>query len=68
MINRFVLTERLHDAARPVTVRLLRASLAVETVLGALVILVAAFLASGTPGTHETPIWPFARQPSLELV
>jgi putative copper export protein/mono/diheme cytochrome c family protein len=68
MINRFVLTERLHDAAHPVTVRGLRVSLAVETVLGTLVILVAAFLASGTPATHETPIWPFARQPSLELL
>ncbi|HTB42296.1 MAG TPA: CopD family protein [Acetobacteraceae bacterium] len=68
VINRFVLTERLHDTAQPVTVRLLRVSLAVETVLGILVILVAAFLASGTPGTHETPIWPFSRQPSLELL
>ena len=34
VINRFVLTERLHDNAQPVTVRLLRTSLAVETVLG----------------------------------
>jgi mono/diheme cytochrome c family protein len=68
VINRFVLTERLHNAAQPVTVRLLRVSLAVETVLGTLVILVAAFLASGTPATHETPIWPFTRQPSLELL
>ena len=68
VINRFVLTERLRDTAQPVTVRLLRVSLAVETVLGILVILVAAFLASGTPGTHETPIWPFSRQPSLELL
>jgi putative copper export protein/mono/diheme cytochrome c family protein len=68
VINRFVLTERLHGDAQPVTLRPLRASLAVETVLGILVILVAALLASGTPATHETPIWPFARQPSLELV
>ena len=68
VINRFVLTERLHDEAQPVTVRLLRVSLAIETMLGVLVILVAAFLASGTPATHETPIWPFARQPSLELL
>jgi putative copper export protein/mono/diheme cytochrome c family protein len=68
MINRFVLTERLHGDARTVTSRLLRTSLAVETVLGASVILVAAFLASGTPATHETPIWPFSRQPSLELL
>jgi len=68
MINRFVLIERLHDAAQPVTVRLLRISLAFETLLGTLVILVAALLASGTPATHETPIWPFTRQPSLELL
>ncbi len=68
VVNRFVLTERLHDDARPVTSRSLRASLAVESVLGILVIMVAAFLASGTPATHETPIWPFTRQPSLELV
>jgi putative copper export protein/mono/diheme cytochrome c family protein len=68
MINRFVLTDRLHDAARPVTTTLMRTSLAIETVLGTLVIVVAAFLASGTPATHETPIWPFARQPSLELL
>jgi mono/diheme cytochrome c family protein/uncharacterized membrane protein len=66
-INRFVLTERLHGAAQPAAARLLRISLAVETVLGTLVILAAAFLASSTPGTHETPIWPFTRQPSLEL-
>jgi putative copper export protein/mono/diheme cytochrome c family protein len=68
MINRFVLTERLHDAAHPITGRLLRTSLTIETLLGAAVILVAAFLASGTPATHETPIWPFSRQPSLELL
>jgi putative copper export protein/mono/diheme cytochrome c family protein len=67
-VNRFVLTERLHGDAQQVTTRLLRTSLAIETVLGALVILVAAFLASGTPATHETPIWPFPRQPSLELL
>jgi putative copper export protein/mono/diheme cytochrome c family protein len=68
VVNRFVLTDRLHGNARPVTARLLRTSLAVESVLGALVILTAAFLASGTPATHETPIWPFSRQPSLELL
>jgi mono/diheme cytochrome c family protein len=36
--------------------------------LGALVIMVAAFLASTTPATHEAPIWPFSRQPSLEAL
>jgi len=68
VVNRFVLTERLHRSGQPVTSRLQRTSLTVEAVLGALVILVAAFLASGTPATHETPIWPFSRQPSLELL
>ena len=68
VINRFVLTDRLHGSAQPVATRLLRTSLAVEAVLGVMVIMVAAFLASGTPGTHETPIWPFSRQPSLELL
>ena len=68
VINRFVLADRLHGGERPVTTRLLRTSLAVESGLGIMVIMVAAFLASGTPATHETPIWPFSRQPSLELV
>jgi putative copper export protein/mono/diheme cytochrome c family protein len=67
-VNRFVLTDRLRGDTQAITGRLLRTSLAIETVLGALVILVAAFLASGTPATHETPIWPFPRQPSLELL
>jgi copper resistance protein D len=51
-VNRFVLTERLRDLARPLTRRWLSASVAVEATLGALVILVAAFLASGAPATH----------------
>ncbi len=68
VVNRFVLTDRMHGDARPITARLLRTSLVIESVLGALIILAAAFLASGTPATHETPIWPFARQPSLELM
>jgi putative copper export protein/mono/diheme cytochrome c family protein len=67
MANRFVLTERLRGE-KGISRRLLRTSLAIESVLGALVIMVAAFLASGTPATHETPLWPFPRQPSLELL
>ena len=63
-INRFVLTDRLRDPAHPVTRTLLRSSLGVETLLGAAVILVAAFLASGIPATHETPVWPFSRRPA----
>jgi len=68
VINRFVLADRLHGTAQPVTTRLLRTSIVVESVLGVMVIMVAAWLASGTPATHETPIWPFSRQPSLELL
>ena len=67
-VNRLVLTDRLRDGDDTVSLRLLRISLAVEAVLGTLVIFIAAFLASDTPATHETPIWPFSRQPSLELL
>ena len=67
-INRLVLTDRLRDRDDTVSLRLFRISLSVEAVLGAVVILTAAFLASDTPATHETPIWPFSRRPSLELL
>ena len=67
-VNRLVLTDRLRDGSDTVSLRLLRISLAVEIVLGAVVIIIAAFLASDTPATHETPIWPFSRRPSLELL
>ncbi len=43
----------------------MRVSIAAEMVLGALVVIAAAFLASLTPGTHEQPVWPFAWRPSL---
>jgi copper resistance protein D len=49
--NRFILTNRLRDPTRPLTRQWLRASVAVEATLGAMVILVAAFLASGVPAT-----------------
>ncbi len=49
--NRFILTNRLRDPTRPMTRQWLRASVAVEATLGAMVILVAAFLASGVPAT-----------------
>jgi len=68
MINRFVLIGRLYDAAPSVTGSRLRTSLTIEIVLGTLVIMAAAFLASNMPATHETPIWPFSRRLSLELL
>jgi putative copper resistance protein D len=51
-VNRFVLTERLRDPAKPLTRRWLRMSVAAEATLGMLVIMVAAFLASAAPATH----------------
>jgi putative copper export protein/mono/diheme cytochrome c family protein len=65
-INRFVLTERLLADGDADPRRLLRGSIVVEAILGGLVIMAAAFLASGTPATHETPIWPFSWRPSLD--
>lgn len=67
-INRLVLTHRLRDPEHPVTRTLLRSSIAVEALLGAAVILVAAFLASAIPATHEAPVWPFSRRPALDLL
>jgi putative copper export protein/mono/diheme cytochrome c family protein len=65
-INRFVLTERIAGAASAAASRHMRQSIAMESVLGVLVILAAGFLASSEPGTHEQPIWPFPWRPSLE--
>jgi len=42
-VNRFALTERLRDLARPLTRRWLSMSVAAEATLGMLVIVVAAF-------------------------
>lgn len=67
-INRLVLTERLRDRARPVGRTLLRTSIGAETLLGAAVIVVAAFLAAAIPATHVEPVWPFARRPAFDLL
>ena len=61
--NRFVLTDRLAGAAG--ARQLMRISIAAEMVLGALVVIIAAYLASLTPGTHEQPVWPLRWRPSL---
>jgi putative copper export protein/mono/diheme cytochrome c family protein len=65
-INRFVLTERIAGAAHAVARRRMRRSIAAETVLGALVVITAGFLASSTPGVHQQPVWPFPWRPSLD--
>jgi putative copper export protein len=67
-VNRFALTKRLHVTGDEASRWLLRVSIAVEAILGVVVIVVAAFLASGTPATHETPIWPFSWRPSLDAL
>jgi mono/diheme cytochrome c family protein len=61
--NRFVLTDRLTATAG--ARQLMRLSIAAEMVLGALVVVTAAYLASLTPGTHEQPVWPLPWRPSL---
>jgi mono/diheme cytochrome c family protein len=61
--NRLVLTDRLTAAAG--ARKLMRLSIAAEMVLGALVVIIAAYLASLTPGTHEQPVWPSSWRPSL---
>ncbi len=63
-LNRLILTERLTEPG-PNATRHMRTSIAIEMVLGALVVIIAAFLASRTPGTHEEPVWPFPWRPSL---
>lgn len=60
-LNRLVLTERMAE----ITPRIMRLSIATETILGTLVVITAAFLASRTPGIHEQPVWPFPWRPSL---
>ena len=66
-LNRLALTDRLAGAAPDAARRHMRASIAIETVLGAAVVITAGFLATHTPGTHEQPVWPFPWRPSLSV-
>lgn len=68
VVNRFKLSPALQgtDAAR--ASRHLTTSIAIETVLGLLVVLAACWLATGTPATHEEPNWPFAVRPNWPLL
>ena len=67
-LNRLALTERLAESKTGAARRLMRASIAFEAVLGTIVIILAGFLASRTPATHEQPVWPFAWRPSLAVM
>ena len=64
-LNRLALTDRLAGSASDTARRHMRGSVALEMVLGLLVVITAGFLASHAPGTHEQPVWPFAWRPSL---
>src|ERR1019366_3623361 len=66
-VNRLALTDRLAGAAPDAARRHMRTSIAIETVLGAVVVITAGFLATHTPGTHEEPVWPFPWRPSLSV-
>jgi putative copper export protein/mono/diheme cytochrome c family protein len=66
-LNRLALTDRLAGSAPDTARRHMRVSVAVEMALGLLVVITAGFLASHAPGTHEQPVWPFARRPSLSI-
>ena len=67
-LNRLALTERLAETTCNAARRLMRTSIALEAVLGTLVVILAGFLASRTPATHEQPVWPFAWRPSLAVM
>ncbi|HEY7578841.1 MAG TPA: CopD family protein [Acetobacteraceae bacterium] len=64
-LNRFVFTEHLAESPLPAARRHMRVSILIEMALGAAVIIVAGFLGSLMPGTHEQPVWPLPWRPSL---
>jgi putative copper export protein/mono/diheme cytochrome c family protein len=68
VVNRFKFSPALHGADAARAQRHLTISIAIETVLGVLVVLAACWLATDTPGTHEEPNWPFALRPNWPLL
>ncbi len=68
VVNRFKLSPKLEGADAARANRHLTTSIAIETVLGLLVVLAASWLATGTPATHEEPDWPFALRPNWPLL
>jgi putative copper export protein len=62
--HRFSLTPALGGERPERTARRLRRSIAVEALIGAGAIGVAAWLAGLPPGAHEQPVWPLPWQPS----
>src|SRR5579871_6708616 len=68
VINRFKLSPALYGGDTTRANRHLTTSIAIETVIGLLVVLAASWLATGTPGTHEEPNWPFPVMPNWSLL
>ena len=58
-LNRFLLTPRIAAGSRK-SLRLLRASIAVEALIGVAIVLTASRLAGLYPGAHEQAEWPFS--------
>ena len=68
VINRFKLTPKLIGSEAAQANRHLTASIAIETVIGLLVVLAASWLATGTPAAHEEPNWPFPLRPNWPIL
>lgn len=65
--NRLWLTDRLAIGGVGAR-RTMLVSVGVETGVGAAIVLAAGYLASATPGVHDTPVWPFTWRFSLATV
>lgn len=63
VFNRFKLTPALQASVDNRAGEELMTSIVIETVLGLLVVLAAAWLATLTPATHQEPVWPFPLRP-----
>lgn len=68
VVNRFKLTPGLDGSDAAQAKRHLTVSIAIETVIGLVVVLAACWLATGTPATHEEPSWPFPLRPNWPIL
>lgn len=64
-INRQILTPRLAGRSSRSARRALAISIALETIIGVAVVIVAVTLATLPPAAHEAPVWPFPQRPDL---
>ena len=67
-INRFKLTPAMQHGDRAAAVRHLRMSIIAEIVLGVLVVVAAATMATLAPGAHVQAEWPFPLRPNMALL